>query len=225
MRRAAAIALAVLAAAPASADVLSPAPAAEKTPAPVDPAEWLSDVRPGGAPRVQKRLFPKAHRLHLDLGLDDLSRGDFYVSFGVSAAASWWFGESLAADVVVGHYFPFLRGVADELRAQTGLVPDARPPGTLIRAGIRGSLGYGKLLVGERVLHLEPVWFCRAALLFADGTLAPGLDGGVGLLVHWSELFHTRLEFAVMPQLEHRSQWTPVLAVVPFVTIGARLPP
>lgn len=186
----------------------------------VPASAWLPEIEAPSAARVQRRFVTKASRVFLDAGPEYFARGDFFVSAGAAIGALAWLDEGFAIDLAGSRYFPFLTQAAEDVKKATGLVPDARAPYWLVRAGIRGAPGYGKLLVGDGVVHVEPQVFVRGALLLNDGSFAPGLDGGAALVVHWTRDLHTRLEFAVFAHAEKRTGWTFALAAVPFVSLG-----
>lgn len=185
-----------------------------------DAGKWIPELAPSSTERLQRRQYELARAIQGDAGYEHLARGDFYVTNGLSLAGRYWINELVAPELAISRYYTVLNGEALAIRRETGYVPDAQPPGWLFRAGARFSLGYGKILVFGGVLHLSPQAFARLALLTGEPNVAPGLDLGVGLLVHVNELVHVRLDLAVFPHVEKRTTWVPVIGVLPLVSVG-----
>lgn len=196
-----------------------------EAPPPVSPEAWLPTPQPSDDVRVQRRFAVKAGQLRLDAGGEWLARGDYYVSPGVQTTLAWWWREQWAAELSGGWYFSGMNAAARDLRARTGRVPDSHRPQGVVRLGLRHSAGYGKLLFGSRVIHLEPQLFARLSLLVAEAYPSPGLDVGGGLLVHVLPWLHVRLDVAAFPHLERRTRWTFVTGVVPSLSVGVGAAP
>lgn len=187
-------------------------------------SSWLPELRPESSPRIQNRLFTKHNRLHMALGGEYLARGDFHVSPGVAAWVSWFFSENWAIEAGASHFFSYLNPIATDVRRASGFVPDSRAPQWLFRVGPRLSAGYGKVLILGQVVHFEPQFFARAALLISDGSLSPGGEFGAGVHVHLSRGFHLRFDLSVFPHAERRSRWRAVYGVAPMIAIGYGVP-
>lgn len=192
---------------------------------PVSPEAWLPAPEASADVRVQQRFAVKDGQLRIDAGGEWLARGDYYVSPGVQATAAWWWREQWAAEVSGAWYFSGMNAAARDLRARTGRVPDSRRPQGVARLGLRHSAGYGKILFGGRVVHLEPQVFARLSLLVAEAYPSPGLDLGAGLLFHLKPWLHVRFDVAVFPHLERRTRWTFVTGVVPSLSVGVGASP
>ena len=192
------------------------ASAAEPTP----PPAWLPPTAPADVPRLQQKLYVKHKQYQLDLSGQYLWRADFYYNPAVALTLRYFATEDLAAELSATRFISSLQGNALEVREKFGFVPDSHKSEWLVRAGARYSVGYGKLLFGRRVIHVEPQVGAHLALLIGDAMLAPGFDLSAGFLVHWTQRFHSTFEVVVFPHLEKRSGWTPVLGVMPSLGVG-----
>jgi outer membrane beta-barrel protein len=204
--------------APASAP---PAPVA----APAPPAVIREPApRPQPAARVQPRFVEKVHRWQLFAGGEYLARGDFYNSPGVRLGLAYYPLESLGLEVQLSHYWSSLDATAQEVVQTLGAVPDSRPPTWLGLAGARYSIGYGKILVGGAVIHLEPQGFAHAGIHDYGGDVEPSGDFGVGLAVFPRPRLFVRVDVAVTIDRESRSgQGVAVWGALPALSVGGLL--
>ena len=216
------LALAAAGAPPAAVPAPAPglaSPAAAPTSSIQEPAP-----RPQPAARVQARFAQKEHHTLLFAGGEYLARGDFYNSPGLRLGAAYQLVESIAIEVQLSHYWSSLNDEAQRVAQTLGAVPDTRPPTWLGLAGVRWSFGYGKVLVGGDILHLEPQLFAHAGIHDYGGDVQPSGDGGLGLLVFLTPRLFTRLDLAVTLDRESRSdQNVAVWGALPALTLGGLL--
>lgn len=203
-----------------------PAPVAPAVVAAPPPASSIQEPapRPQPAARVQARFVQKVHHTLLFAGAEYLARGDFYNSPGLRLGAAYQVLESLALEIQLSHYWSSLNDEAQRLAQTLGAVPDTRPPTWLGLAGLRWSFGYGKLLVGGGIIHLEPQLFAHAGIHDYGGDVQPSGDAGLGLLVFLTPRLFTRLDVAVTLERESRSdQNVAVWGALPALTLGGLL--
>ncbi len=105
--------------------------------------------------RVEPRLLVKDRHWFLSGGLTWLERGDYYNSPGIAFSGSYYLRESDAVEVRAILFASWLRASADEVVQGTGLVPDSQKPVSLVTAGWRHSLTYGKMALANSVLHFD----------------------------------------------------------------------
>ncbi len=180
--------------------------------------------RPQPAARVQPRFVEKLHHWQLFAGAEYLSRGDFYNSPGLRLGVGYYPLESLGLEVQLSHYWSSLNATAEEVVQTLGAVPDSRPPTWLGLAGARYSIGYGKILVGGAVIHLEPQGFAHAGIHDYGGDVEPTGDFGLGLAVFLRPQLFVRLDGSVTIDRETRSQQAvAVWGVLPALTLGGLL--
>ncbi len=217
----------VLAAAARAASA-EPAPAAPPVPpaAASPPAASIHEPapRPQPAARVQARYAEKAHHLLVFAGAEYLARGDYYNSPGLRLGGAYQFLESLAFEIQLSHYWSSLNDSAQRIVQTLGAVPDSRPPAWLGLAGARWSFGYGKLLVGGVVIHLEPQLFAHVGIHDYGGDVEPSGDAGLGVLVFLTPRVFARADAAITLERESRSdQGVAVWGALPAFTLGSLL--
>jgi hypothetical protein len=198
---------------------LSPLASADETPA-SQPPVWLAPTPPADAPRLQHRLFTKRHGFQVEASGQYLWRADFFTNPAAGLTVRYFLQENWAVEVAGTRFFSALQDSAKAVRDRFGYEPDSHLPLWLLRGGLRYTAGYGKLLFGTHVIHVEPQLFGHLGVLLAETAIDPALDVGAGLLIHWTELLYTQLDFALLPHLENRSGWVPVLGVLPSLAIG-----
>ena len=199
-------------AAPASAAL----PSAIQEPAP----------RPEAAVRVQPRFAFKAKQTQIYGGFEYLSRGDFYNSPGARIGATYYLLESLGLEAQLAHDWSSLDSTAEQVKTDTGLLPDSHPPGWRALVGARYSIGYGKLMVGGLggVVHFEPQAFLHAGIHDNGGEIGPSSDAGLGFLVFLTPRFFVRVDAAVTLDFESRSGTTiGVWGALPSLGAGGTL--
>ena len=216
---------AALAAQPATAAPPASPPPAEEVAAPVPHAVIAEPApRPQPAARVQARFAEKAHRWQLFAGAEYLQRGDFYNSPGMRLGLAYYPIESLGVELQLTHYWSSLDTTAQEVVESLGAIPDSRPPTWLGLVGGRYSIGYGKLLVGGSVIHLEPQTFAHVGIHDYGGDVEPSGDLGLGLQVFLTPRLYVRLDIAITLDRESRSgQAIAVVGAAPALTLGGLL--
>jgi hypothetical protein len=197
-------------------------------PQPAAPSGFIHEPapRPQAAIRVQPRFAVKAHLVQVFAGAEYLSRGDFYNSPGVRIGAAYYLLEPLAVEVQASHYWSSLDATAEQVKASLGALPDSHPPGWLLLAGARYSIGYGKMMVGGLggVIHFEPQAFAHAGVHDNDGDVGPSADAGLGLLVFLTPRLFARLDAAIVFDRESRSgQTVSVWGTLPALSLGGML--
>jgi len=204
-------------------------PAASR-PAPVAaaPASAIAEPapRPEAAVRVQQRFALKAKQTQIYAGFEYLSRGDFYNSPGARIGATYYVLEPLGLEAQLAHDWSSLDSAAEQVKTDTGLLPDSHPPGWRALVGARYSIGYGKLMVGGLggVVHFEPQAFLHAGIHDNGGEIGPSSDAGLGFLVFLTPRFFVRLDAAVTLEFESRSGTTiGVWGVLPSLGAGGTL--
>lgn len=183
-------------------------------------------VLPGvdGVPiKVERRLLVTQQRWFFTGGMGYLSRGDYYTSPGLSLTAAHYPREGDAIEVRAHLFFSFLSPAAQDVFQQTGLVPDAQRPVSLVGAGWRHSFAYGKVLLGERVFHFDFQGAAHVGLSSTDKGTGLALMAAPGLLVRLDPRLHLQLETLVVASYEQRSRSFLALGLLPTVAIGVRL--
>ena len=201
---------------PRSAPVPAGPPGAIHEPAP----------RPEAAVRVQQRFAVKAKQVQVYGAFEYLSRGDFYNSPGLRVGATYYVLEPLGLDVQLAHDWSSLDATAQQVRADTGRLPDSHPPGWRALVGARYSIGYGKLMVGGLggVVHFEPQAFLHGGIHDNGGEIGPSTDAGLSFLVFLTARFFARIDAAVTLDFESRSGTTiGVWGALPSLGVGGTL--
>lgn len=204
----------------------SAAPALPPAPAPGPGLIHEPAPRPQAAIRVQPRFAVKVHLVQVFAGAEYLSRGDFYNSPGLRLGAAYYVLEPLALEGQVSHYWSSLDATAEQVKEMLGAIPDSHPPGWLMLAGARYSIGYGKVMVGGLggVIHFEPQAFAHVGVHDYSGDVGPSADAGLGFLVFLTPRLFTRLDAALVLDRESRSgQTVPVWGTLPALSLGGML--
>ena len=205
----------------AAAAAMAPAPARPQPAAIPEPAP-----RPMAAVRVQDRYATKENLFQLYAGVEYLARGDFYNSPGARVGGAYYFLESLGVELQASHYWSSLDAEAQRVRQTLGAIPDSHAPTWLLLAGLRYSLGYGKLMLGglSGVFHFEPQAFAHAGLHDHDGDVGPSADAGLGFLFFLRPRLFARIDASVVLERERRSDATvSVWGVLPALSVGGAL--
>jgi hypothetical protein len=182
--------------------------------------------RPEAAVRVQQRFALKAKQAQIYGGFEYLSRGDFYNSPGVRLGVTYYVLEPLGLEAQLAHDWSSLDSTAEQVRTDTGLLPDSHPPGWRAMVGARYSIGYGKLMVGGLggVVHFEPQAFLHGGIHDNGGEIGPSSDAGLGFLVFLTPRFFARVDAAVTLDFESRSGTTiGVWGALPSLGVGGTL--
>jgi hypothetical protein len=182
--------------------------------------------RPEAAVRVQQRFALKAKQTQIYGGFEYLSRGDFYNSPGVRLGVTYYVLEPLGLEAQLAHDWSSLDSTAEQVRTDTGLLPDSHPPGWRAMLGARYSIGYGKLMVGGLggIVHFEPQAFLHGGIHDNGGEIGPSSDAGLGFLVFLTPRFFARVDAAVTLDFESRSGTTiGVWGALPSLGVGGTL--
>ena len=187
--------------------------------------------RPQAAVRVQQRFALKAKLVQIFGGVEYLSRGDFYNSPGMRIGATYYLLEPLGLEALLAHDWSSLDATAEQVKTDTGLIPDSHPPGWRAMVGARYSIGYGKLMVGGLggVVHFEPQAFLHGGIHDNGGAYEVNLghfllDAGLSFLVFLTPRFFARVDAAVTLDFESRSGTTiGVWGALPALSAGGTL--
>jgi hypothetical protein len=182
--------------------------------------------RPEAAVRVQQRYAVKANLIQIYGGFEYLSRGDFYNSPGLRVGGAYYLRESLGLEAQISHFWSSLDATAVEVKNMNGLLPDSHPPGWLVLAGARYSIGYGKLMVGGLggVIHFEPQAFLHGGFHDNGSEIGPSGDFGLGFLVFLMPRIFLRADVSVTLDWESRSgQTATVWGTLPALSVGGML--
>ena len=182
--------------------------------------------RPEAAVRVQQRFALKAKQVQIFGGFEYLSRGDFYNSPGLRIGATYYVLEPLGLEAQLAYDWSSLDATAEQVKTDTGLLPDSHPPGLRAMVGARYSIGYGKLMVGGLggVVHFEPQAFLHGGIHDNGGEIGPSTDAGLGFLVFLTPRFFARVDAAVTLDFESRSGTTiGVWGALPALSVGGTL--
>ena len=173
--------------------------------------------------RIEPRLFVKDHHYFLSGGLTWLERGDYYNSPGAVFSGAYYLREGDAVEVRAAVFASWLGSSGSQVASSTGLVPDAHKPLSLITAGWRHSLTYGKVALGDSVLHFDVQGGGDLGTLVTDRALTPAACGFFGVVARLRENLYGQLDLTLVGSLEHRS--SPVFAIgfLPVITVGGWL--
>lgn len=196
---------------------------APREPAPAPPA---SPGLEGTPVRVERRLLVKSRHFFLNVGADYFIRGDYYVSPGLLASASYYVSENDGVDVKLGVFLSFLSPAADEVFQSVGLLPDAHRPVGLLVAGYRRSVGYGKVMLSgapESLLHFDLQLAAHAGAVFTDRMLSPAVALAPAVLVRFSERWFVQLDVELYASIETRQSGPLALGILPTLLVGGVL--
>jgi len=172
--------------------------------------------------RVQNRFVEKAKRFEMAIGFAYLERDDFYRNPGGQFTLTYWLRESLALEAQLAGYDSVETFEARQVREQTGFLPDIRRERPAQRQGGRWSFGYGKVLLGRRVIHFDPQIFLHAgAHVTDDGGIWPLFDGGLALATRPLARMLVRLDLGLVLEGEQRSAgYVAVFGFQPVLAVG-----
>jgi len=173
--------------------------------------------------RVEPRLLVKDRHWFLSGGLTWLERGDYYNSPGAAFSGSYYLRESDAVEVRAVLFASWLRASADEVVQGTGLVPDSQKPVSLVTAGWRHSLTYGKMALANSVLHFDVQGGGDVGTLITDRAWTPALCGFVGVVGRLGDHFFGQLDLVLIGSIEHRSATVATFGFLPLLTLGGWL--
>jgi hypothetical protein len=177
----------------------------------------------GQAVRVEPRLFVKDQHWFLSGGLTWLERGDYYNSPGVAFSGAYYLRESDAVEVRAILFASWLGSSADEVVRGTGLVPDSHKPVSLVTAGWRRSLTYGKVALGSTVLHFDVQGGADLGTLITDRAWTPAVCGFLGIVGRFGEHFYGQLDMVLIGSIEQRSAPVAAFGFLPLLTLGGWL--
>ena len=134
-------------------------------------------------------------------------RNDFYDSWGVGADLGFYFVESFGAEIRGLYLSTTLGDEAKGIQERTGLTPDARPQQALIQAGVRWSMGYGKVqFLDNWVIHFDPQLVLHAGVALAEVRVLPTFSSGFSFLTHWRWGIQAKLDLNLTWQSEQRDR-------------------
>ena len=175
--------------------------------APADDEADGASSRP--RPTVQRRFAEKQGTVYAHLLGTRHIRDDFYNSYGWGVDAGYYFGESLGVELRLVSLSTTLSDAALDLKGRVGLTPDARPQGLWAEAGVRYSIGYGKILVWDVfVVHFDPQITLHGGVATAEARILPTAHAALSLLTHYRWGLQAKLDLAVSLQWEERSRGT-----------------
>jgi hypothetical protein len=197
--------------------------------APAPPAEPPPPLSPGldGAPvRVERRLLVKNGHFFFTLGADYFIRGDYYVSPGLLASASYYPTERDGFDLKLGAFLSFMSPAAQVVFRSVGLVPDAQRPVALMVLGYRRSVGYGKVMLNgafDSLLHFDLQLAGHAGLVITDRMASPAASVAPALLIRFSDRWFAQLDIELYASYETRQSSPLVVGILPTFMAGVVL--
>ncbi len=201
---------------------------------PSAPLEATSGEAPPAAPAaqvgtVQERFAVKAETVSLHLLGAAQFRGDLYHRVGYGASLAYYPWEELGLELRAIGYHAWLTSAAEELRRDTGLIPDTRAPIAAILLGGRVSFGYGKIQLGDAaILHFDPQVVVQLGATFAEeDRLLPTAMVGLSLLLHFELGFQAQIDLLATLDLEERNArgWIASIGFAPILSVGWRFDP
>jgi outer membrane beta-barrel protein len=203
------------------------APVRADLPASADPAPSTAPAAP--VPTIQQRFASKAETVSLHLLAGAQLRGDFYHRVGYGAALAYYPSEELGLELRGIHHHAWLTSEAEQVRRETGFVPDTRAPVATFLAGSRYSFGYGKVQLGDAaVVHFDPQAVLHlGATIAEEDRVLPTAFVGLSVLVHFELGFQAQIELLAVVDLEERNArgWVASIGFSPFLTVGWRFDP
>lgn len=184
---------------------------------------------PAPLPTIQQRFAVKAGTVSLHLLGSAQLRGDFYHRLGWGGALAYYPWEELGFELRAIHHHAWLTSAAEQVRRDTGFVPDTRAPVATFLAGGRYSFGYGKVQLGDAaVVHFDPQAVVQlGATIAEEDRVLPTAFFGLSLLVHFELGFQAQIELLAVVDLEERNArgWIASIGFAPFLTFGWRFDP
>jgi hypothetical protein len=176
--------------------------------------------------RVERRLLVKSGHFFFTLGADYFIRGDYYVSPGLLASASYYLDESNGFDLKLGAFLSFLSPAASSVFESVGLIPDAQRPVGLLVAGYRRSVGYGKVMLNGTpgsLVHFDLQLAAHAGGVITDRMFSPALAVAPAVLVRFSERWFVQLDVEVYASFETRQSSPLAVGILPTLLAGVTL--
>lgn len=178
------------------------------------------EIRPRAT--IQQRFAQKHKTGYLHLTGTTQVRNDFYDSLGGGLDGGYYWHENWGGEVRLLILRTTLSDAALNVQSQTGLSPDARPQDFMTMAGVRYSIGYGKIQTFDRfIVHFDPQWTFHAGTAFAGGRVIPTMTTGLSLLSHFRFGLQFKIDLAMSTQFERRDRgWVPSFGFSPFLGFG-----
>lgn len=176
-------------------------------------------------PTVQERFASKAERAHLHLTTSAPVRDDFFRSLGLGADFGYHFDETFGAELRWLWLRNWEVAAAEQIREDTGYVPDARPQRMFLLANGRMSVGYGKVLVRDWfVVHFDPQLVAGGGVALAEGDrVVPTASAGISVLTHFNHSIQAKLDLQMAVQAEDRNRgWVFSTTFLPTLGVGLR---
>ena len=173
--------------------------------------------------RVEPRLFVKDHHYFLSGGLTWLERGDYYNSPGAVFSGAYYLRENDAVEIRAALFASWLGSSGSQVVDNTGLVPDSHKPLSLIAAGWRHTVTYGKVALGSSVLHFDVQGGGDLGTLLTDRAMTPAACGFFGVVVRLRDHLYGQLDLTVVGSLERRSSSVFAVGFLPVLTLGGWL--
>jgi hypothetical protein len=173
--------------------------------------------------RVEPRALVKEKRWFLSAGASWLERRDYYESPGLAISGAYYLRESDAIEGQLGWFATYMADAGNQIFNSTGLVPDAQKPSSMLLAGWRHSLTYGKVALKESVVHFDVQMALHAGFLVTDRAWTPAADGSLGVLARLGPRWFGQLDLALMLSREQRSTAVFAAGVMPVLTVGVSL--
>ncbi|TMA25632.1 MAG: hypothetical protein E6J78_16905 [Deltaproteobacteria bacterium] len=173
--------------------------------------------------RVERRVLIKEKRWFVSGGFAWLERGDYYLNPGFALSASYYPTEEGGPEIRVAGFVSRLSAAGDEVFKLTGLMPDSHRPISLVTAGWRQSLSYGKLAIGSSVLHFDLQGALHGGALVTDRSVAPALSASGGALMRITARIHAQLDLGLLASYERRSRASIAVGFLPLLSIGVAL--
>jgi hypothetical protein len=173
--------------------------------------------------RVEPRLFVKEHHYFLSGGLTWLERGDYYNSPGAVFSGAWYLRESDAVEVRAALFASWLGSSGSQVMNSTGLTPDSHKPVSLITAGWRHTVTYGKVAFADSVVHFDVQGGGDLGTLITDRAMTPAACGFVGVVARLRDRLYAQLDLTVVGSLEQRSSSVLAVGFLPVLTLGGWL--
>ena len=173
--------------------------------------------------RIEPRLFVKEHHYFLSGGLTWLERGDYYNSPGAMFSGAYYLREGDAVELRAAIFASWLGASGSQVVNSTGLVPDSHKPVSLLAAGWRHSITYGKVALAGSVLHFDVQGGGDLGTLITDRAMTPAACAFFGVVARLRERFYAQLDLTIIGSLESRSSTVFAAGFLPVITFGGWL--
>jgi hypothetical protein len=170
--------------------------------------------------RVEPRALVKDGHFFLSGGAAWLERHDEYSNPGLTLTAAYYLREDDGLEARAAFFASSLTDSAQEVATATGLKPDAQKPVSLLLAGWRHSLTYGKLALGASVVHFDVQSGLYAGALITDVEATPALSAALGVVARLGVHGFAQLDLALVVSRENRSTTVMAVGVLPTFSLG-----